>query len=77
MNKNLDFILERFPEHRGKITDLFATNDNFRILCEDYLRCKSNLFKFSQNIKRDSRLKNEYKMLSLDLEQEVIQFLNG
>ena len=75
MHKELDHMLERFPEHRGVIIQLFNSNEDFKSLCDDYLQCKNNLLKFRQNVLKDTRVENEYKMLSLDLEQEVLHFL--
>jgi len=76
MEKELNNILERFPEFSGKIIELFNSNGEFKSLCEDYLQCKNALVKFSDNVLKDTRIENEYKALCLDLEQEALHFFN-
>lgn len=76
MEKELDYMIERFPSYRARLVELFGTNDDFRSLCDDYWQCHYNLFKLSGNLVKEARMENNYKMLSLNLEQEVLNFLN-
>jgi len=75
MQKELNNMLERFPEHKGKIFELFSSNEDFKSLCEDYWQCKNALYKYRNNVQEDARNENEYAGLSLDLEQEILRFL--
>lgn len=75
MEKALHHILEGFPECRREIIELFNSNENFRSLCEDYLSCLGTLTKFQDNILRNKKMETEYKLLSLDLKQEVLHYL--
>lgn len=76
MQKELDYIINRFPEYRGRLTDLFNSNDDFKSLCDDYWQCNQIASRFSGNAIEYARLENSYKMLKLDLEQEVLHFLD-
>ncbi|ULQ52000.1 hypothetical protein [Flavihumibacter fluvii] len=77
MEKELDNILERFPQYREKIICLYTNNEDFKSLSDDYLQCKITLSKFRQHLLvADTRMENEYKALCLDLEQEILQFLH-
>jgi hypothetical protein len=75
MNKELDYMLERYPEYRGRIIELFGSDEDFKSLCDDIWQCKNNLVKFRENRVSDTRNENEYRLLLLDLEQEVLNFL--
>jgi uncharacterized membrane-anchored protein YhcB (DUF1043 family) len=74
MEKELHNILERFPQFRSRIIELFNTNSEFRSLCVDYLKCKKTLATSRDSLLKNVRLENEYKALSLDLEQEALLF---
>lgn len=76
MTRELDHMINAFPAHRGKLIDLYDTNEDFRSLCDDYWQCNCSLNKIHQDATHDKRSENSYKMLCLDLEQEVLQYLN-
>jgi len=75
MRKSLDFILSKFPDHRKKIIELYNADDDFRILCEDYLTSKETLQECRQNVIKDREFENEFLQLNLDLEKEIVHFL--
>lgn len=75
MQKELYNMLERFPEYREKILELFNNNEDFKSLCEDYLQCRNALGKYRDNVQEDTRSENEYCGLSHELEQEALRFL--
>jgi len=75
MRKSLDFILSKFPDHRTKIIDLYNSDDDFRILCEDYLTSRETLQECRQNVIKDREFENEFLKLNLDLEKEIVHFL--
>jgi hypothetical protein len=76
MEKELDYMIERFPQYRARLMELFENNDDFRSLCDDYWQCNYNIFKLNGNVIKETRIENNYRMLSLNLEQEVMNFLN-
>jgi len=75
MNKELDNIMERFPDQRRRIIDLFNNNEDFRTLCEDYWQSKQALLNSMSNKIEDTLLENEYSVLCLELEKEALRFI--
>lgn len=75
MTKELDHMIQKFPGYRGRLIELFRTNEDFRSLCDDYWQCDSKLIHLRQNTIKDTRAENSYALLFLDLEQEVMRFL--
>jgi hypothetical protein len=75
MEKELDYMIEKFPQYRARLIDLFRQNDDFRSLCDDYWQCNYNMHKLAGNVVKEARIENNYRMLSLNLEQEVMTFL--
>jgi hypothetical protein len=76
MEKALEYILRKFPDHRDTMTDLYCTDDDFRILCDDYLTTVKTLEERRIKVLGDMVIENEYLQLSLDLEEEIIRTLH-
>jgi predicted secreted protein len=76
VEKELDYMIEKFPQYRAKLIHLFNNNDDFRSLCDDYWQCNYCATKFTSNVKNEARIENNYKVLSLALEQEVQNYLD-
>ena len=77
MEKELHNILERFPQYRNKIIELYGSNGDFKTLATDYLYCRSMLVLFKQQLTdADICMENEYKAVCLDLEEDILHFLN-
>ena len=75
MRKALEFILSRFPDHRTKIIELYNKDEDFRVLCEDYLSSKETIEQCRQNVINDREFENEFLQVNLDLEKEIIHIL--
>ncbi len=75
MHKELNNILEQFPEHRAKILALFSSSEDFKSLCDDYWQCKNSLQKFRENKLEDSRVEEEYVRLCIELEDDALRYL--
>lgn len=75
MQKELSIILEKFPEFRRKILELFEKNEDFKSLCEDYWKCKKVISKTREHLLEDTQMENQYVQMSADLEQDVLRFL--
>ena len=76
MHKELYNMLERFPEYRGNIIELFNSNEDFKSLCDDYWQCKNALLKFREHVLEDAQVENEYRQLCMDLEQDAFRFFD-
>ena len=69
-------ILEKFPEARVKIRQLFQQSPSFQSLCEDYHDCLSAWQHWRQATSEDApTLCQSYAELLEELEQEVRDYL--
>jgi len=75
MGKALEHILIKYPEQSALIIDLYRKDEDFRILCEDYLANIEALGACSLNMAKDIELETELLQLNLDLEKEIIRLL--
>lgn len=75
MEKELDYMIEKFPAYRARLVDLFNGNEDFKSLCDDYWQCNYQLARLHGKVLKEARMENNYKMLRLNLEQEVLQYL--
>ena len=78
MNAKAGYIRERFPIHRHRIDLLMAVDTEFLALSEDYDTCVDALRFWigSQEPEAQTRV-NEYRILVLELEEEITQYLAG
>lgn len=77
MHKELIHTLDRFPQYRLKIQDLYLVNEDFRSLCEDYFLCREQLQKIRNKNLTDKLTEIECQKLCLELETELINFLGS
>lgn len=71
MRKALDYILVRLPDHSAKIMELYNRDEDFRILCEDYLASARALEEFRQNVIKDREFERDFLDIHLELEKEI------
>jgi hypothetical protein len=77
MTQVLDYILGKFPQYRSKIIYLFNKNEDFRIVCEDYIISLNALEDCRQKVIRDSEIENEYSQLFIELEKELVRLFEA
>jgi hypothetical protein len=75
MSKALEFILSKFPDQRGKITNIYNQDEDFRIICEDYLTSMQALLESRLNLTKNKDFENEFLDAYLELEKEIIHLL--
>ena len=75
MKKVLEYILNKFPDQRPKIIDLYNNDEDFRTLCEDYLTTVETLEKCRLNGIKDKKFENEFLQVYVELEKEIIHLL--
>lgn len=75
MTKELDNMMQRFPDQRGRIIELFNNNEDFRTVCEDYWESRQALLNSMTHKIEDAILENEYSVLCLELEKEALRFI--
>ena len=72
----LEHVLVKFPDHRVKITDLYDKDEEFRILCDDYLTSVQTLEQIRTGTKTTNPFENEFLDLNHELENELGKILN-
>lgn len=75
MRKALESILSKFPDHRNKIIELYNKDEDFRILCEDYITSVQTIEECRQKVLDDRGVENEFLQVNLDLEKEIVRLL--
>jgi len=75
MGKALEHILMKYPEQSAQILELYQKDEDFRILCEDFLGNVKSLVECKLNVAKDIELESELLQLNLDLEKEIIRLL--
>ena len=72
----LSFLnIEPFAEHKDVIERLYLADDEFKALCDDYYTCKVNAEKLKNTVSEDKQRELEYRHLLLDLEKEILDYL--
>ena len=75
MRRVLELILTKFPDHKHKIIDLYNNNEDFRLLCEDYLSSVQALEKCRAEVFKDREFEGEFLDVNLELEKEIVRLL--
>jgi len=77
INPSIFNLLERFPEHREAIRDLFEHSQAFKSLCMDHQKCLEAIRYWKQSPRDDAPLRSqEYETLFRELEEEIVDILN-
>lgn len=77
MTRELDYMISRYPEHRGQLIELYENSPNFRSLCDDFWQCHDTLKRLVVMEEKDERLENSCRMLCITLEEEVMKSLQS
>lgn len=72
----LNLILNRFPNHKDFINELFNESESFKSLCEDYYDCKIVLDKSIQISNKTDDIRKEYQILLTEIEEELLERLS-
>jgi hypothetical protein len=75
MEKALEYILRKFPDQGEPTIDLYCADEDFRILCEDYLTTVNTLEECRLKALNDRTYENEFLHLAIELEKEIIHQL--
>ena len=73
----LFLILQRFPQRKEALRQLYRTSDTFQAICHSYQQCTEALdyWSISEHAEARSR-QREYTELKNELEREIIQSLD-
>jgi hypothetical protein len=68
-------VHERFQHVRERVTRVFERDADFRDLCEEYVTCAEVLARLESSGPSAQAMRNEYAVLLLRLERELIRYL--
>ena len=68
--------IDEFAEYKEAISRLYLIDDDFRALCDDYSMSKTQVEKLNVKSLEDKQRKIEYQQLSLELEKEILDYVN-
>jgi len=68
--------IAEFAEYKEVINRLYLIDDDFRALCDDFSMSKTHLEKFNAHSLEDKQRKIEYQQLTLELEKEILDYVN-
>lgn len=64
-----------FARYNDLIELLYENDENFKILCDDYVISKNHIEKYKQNVLNSLLTGQEFERLSNDLEKEILSYL--
>lgn len=73
--EDLKFMLSRFSDYRNQILHEYATNDEFKTLCEDFYASALIVESLKKKLPGDKKNELGYRTLFLKLENEIRHFL--
>lgn len=71
----LQVMIQKFPDFRIRIIQLYEHDENFKSLCEDYWLCTTLLEQQKNMTQADPELATEYSLICTTLENDIHQFL--
>jgi hypothetical protein len=66
-------VTDAFPEHEFVVRRIFASDAEFRTLCEDYSLATSALDRWKDNQEKSE----QYRLVIHELEEEILEFIEG
>jgi len=67
----------QFAEHMDDIRILYLADEDFKSLCDDYCTVKISIEKFKEVSSKDLERESEYKHLSVELENEILNYVRN
>ncbi len=67
--------IKQFAVYRDTIEMLYLLDEDFKTLCDDYCISKNSFEKYCENPGEDRKRELEYKDLTLDLEKEILEYV--
>lgn len=77
IRQDLKLLIDRFPDQKVKIIQLYLNDSNFKSLCEDFCLCLTQLEKQKNILESDLVIKKEYDFMYSLLEGELNEYLKN
>jgi len=68
-------MIQKFPDFKVRIIQLYQHDENFKSLCDDYWLCTTLLEKQKNRMLADPELALEYDSICSTLENDINKFL--
>jgi hypothetical protein len=76
IHPSLFLVINRFPDHKAALRDMYRTSDTFQGICHNYKKCSEALDYWCESRHAEApNRQREYSELLKELEQEIIQSL--
>jgi hypothetical protein len=75
MHPAILLVGDRLPHVREQAGRLFESDDVFRDLCDEYKTCSETAARMESRADRGGALRDEYAVLKLRLEAELLRYL--
>ena len=75
LNEQMRLIKKKFPGQSERIEELYETDEDFRMLCSDYILCMQFLQKFQKEFGEKKHSLKEYESMREELEKELQHFI--
>lgn len=76
MGKALQYMLSNYPDHSADIIALYDKDEDFRILCEDYLTIAKEIEKCRLKVIKTKEYETEFVQVFLELKKEIHHLLD-
>jgi hypothetical protein len=73
----LRIIRDKFPGQDTRVGNLYDHNEEFQLLCVDYVASLEALKDFQENVHQQGRSIEEYKELIRQLEKDLREYLKA
>ncbi len=70
-------VVERFPDFRPIIVELYAQNEDFRELCDHFSECLKVLANLKSSEPGNPNRIEEYETLTVELAEEIQHFVSS
>lgn len=67
--------IKKFEKFMESIKILYLTDDEFKIICDDYNTSKMNIEMYEKKSVEVIQCKSDYESLSIELEDEILRFV--
>lgn len=77
MEVEVIFMLNKFPAYRKAILKAYMDDEEFKSLCQDYYSASQSYENLQRKIIKNYKGELEYRELFLELEKEIMEFLDS
>lgn len=78
IHPGLFLVMQRFPNKRDILRQIYLKNSSFQTFCDDYQKCMKALEYWTRSDHEEAEKRSrEYRELRENLESEIMEIING